>query len=72
MIYSLYFFYRYYSIIYYILSIYHSYRISYDVYNGGKYIYEKIPKIINAQKEVKMNGFEVKEIKNEWQYIDIY
>lgn len=72
MIYTLYFLYRYYNTVYYILSIYHGYRISYDIYNGGQYIYTKIPKLINYNNEKKMNGFEIKEVKNNWQYIDIY
>ena len=72
MIYSLYFLYRYYSTIYYIITIYHGYRISYDIYNGGKYLYTKIPLINYNSNKIKMHGFQIKEVKNNWQYIDIY
>ena len=74
MIYTLYFLYRYYNTIYYILCLYHSYRISYDVYNASNYIYDKIPVMFinKSNKSIKMNGFQIKEVKNNWQYIDIY
>ena len=72
MIYTLYFLYRYYSTIYYIITIYHGYRISYDIYNGGKYLYTNIPILNYNSNKIKMNGFQIKEIKNNWQYVDIY
>jgi hypothetical protein len=72
MIYTLYFLYRYCNSIYYILCAYHSYRISYDIYNGGTYIYNKIPLMFYNSNQISVNGFEVKEVKNKWQYIDIY
>ena len=72
MIYTLYFLYRYYSTIYYIITIYHGYRISYDIYNGGKYLYTNIPILNYNSNKIKMNGFQIKEINNNWQYVDIY
>lgn len=72
MIYTLYFLYRYYSTIYYIITLYHGYRISYDIYNGGKYLYTNIPLLKFKNNQIEMNGFQIKEIKNNWQYVDIY
>jgi len=66
MIYTLYFLYRYYNSIYYIIGIYHSYRISYDIYRGGYYIYNSIPYLS------RLNGFEIINKDNNWQYINIF
>lgn len=70
MIYTLYFFYRYYNSIYYIIGIYHSYRISYDIYRGGYYIYNNIPYLTYNNR--KINGFEIVNKDNNWQYINTF
>jgi len=73
MIYTLYFLYRYYNSIYYIIGIYHSYRISYDIYRGGYYVYNNIPNISYlTYKDTKINRFEIINKDNNWQYINIF